>query len=131
MLLLYTTIFVASLSVALVARFIYKAVKNSKRSVYRSKERIHSNDKSAVRQKVMAASRAGAGARYSSDRRTPLTTQSYAGAYPAMPTVGSNQSNVWPYRQERSASVGKAYKVKRRVASRTSDADDRSKPWGW
>lgn len=37
----------------------------------------------------------------------------------------------WPYREEKSESTGKAYKVTRKVALQRTNLKTTSKPWGW
>ncbi|MDH4018445.1 MAG: hypothetical protein OEU84_02495 [Xanthomonadales bacterium] len=43
-----------------------------------------------------------------------------------------NQARVgWPYREEKSESAGKAYKVTRKVTLQRTNLKTTSKPWGW
>ena len=81
----YVTIFVASVVVALVARFIYKAITESSGSVYSSKERVaiiagSKGDKGKTARKTVTGAQAASG------RESRVTPMNLAKTHPAMPT---------------------------------------------
>jgi len=81
----YVTIFVASVVVVLVARFIYKAITDSSRSVYSSKERI-AIVASSKGNKGKTARKTVTGAQTASNRESRVTPKNLAKTHPAMPT---------------------------------------------
>jgi hypothetical protein len=43
----------------------------------------------------------------------------------------ANRSDVWPHREEKLESAGKAYKVTRKMPPQASNDGGSGKPWGW
>ena len=81
----YATILVASAIVALVARFIYKAISDSSRSAYSSKERMTIIGAPPELTKGKAR-KAVAGRPAHSGRESRVTPRNLAQTHPAMPT---------------------------------------------
>lgn len=82
----YTTFFIASLIVAVVALFIYKAVRDTSRSVYSSKERIAIISHPPGNQGKNTASKTVAASKPFPDRHSSLAQTNMVAAYPAMPS---------------------------------------------
>ena len=130
MTLTYSTIFLISLISALVALYLYRLISNAGKSFYRSKQRISRSNEIMGFQNNRAANTL-AGTVIHSGRNRRITTRNLASKHPAVPQAHRQQSNEWPYRENKSVNIGSAYKVKRKTVTRTSDKETESKPWGW
>jgi len=86
----YTTFFIASLIVAVVALFIYRAVRDTSRSVYSSKERIAIISHPPGNQGKNTASKPVAASKPFPDRHSSLAQSNMVEAYPAMPSEKIN-----------------------------------------
>ena len=112
MVLTYSTIFLASLIVAMIAFFLYRLVANASRSVSRaSKRAARSGDILGV--------------------PTGKASLKHASAHPAPPQAYREQKATWPYREDKSVAIGSAYKVKRKPTNRDNGKESGNKPWGW
>jgi len=111
----YSTLLLASLTVALIVLFLYQAIMHYARSA--SRKRVTRN--AAFERQTPAGSRD-----YGTWRNLAQTS-------PAMPTVNRNRNSIWPYREKRSVAVGTTNKVRRKSLAKTQNLKDTKKPWGW
>jgi hypothetical protein len=154
----YVTIFVASVVVALVGRFIYKTISDSSRSVYSSKERVA----------IIASSKDSKGKtadKTVSEQNSRVTPKNLAKTHPAMPTehvdwgwqgnagqvsepatshcslydansdpeptTRTRPNSGWPRREEKLEAGGRSYKVTRKEPRKHTNLETDAKPWGW
>lgn len=131
MLFTYTTIFFASLLVALAVLLIYKLVSKSSQKIHDSRVGNAELNQNLIYHKAKATR----GVAYSTSppadwngRGAPLDLTE---VHPARTTVERGQSDVWPYRKTKLGSVGSSHKVKRGGSSKNQKPGDTSQPWGW
>jgi hypothetical protein len=121
MILTYSTLFLASLTVVMIALFFYRLISHASKSASRARNRQHKVNHIKVEQKAHAWR--GAVSRVSVNGSVQTS--------PAMPASGSSQNAVWPFRENKQSAVGSAYKVRRRTSANKSNANYARKPWGW
>ena len=130
MTLTYTTIFLVSLITALVTLYLYKKISDASKSIYRSKKRIRrSNDIMGFQNDKVA--HAPAASAIASGHNSRVTTRNPAKKDPDVPQARREQGTSWPYRENKSVTIGSAYKVKRKTVGKKQDDDTEGKPWGW
>jgi hypothetical protein len=127
----YTTIFFASLLVAMVALLIYKVVSRSSESIHDSKARKAELNQNRVYHKAKGNRTVIYDTPPSLNWRERATPRDLTRAHPAMAAIERHKNDVWPYREKKPGSVGSSYKVKRKGSSGKQSAGDASKPWGW
>jgi len=110
MVLTYSTIFLASLAVALVALYIYKSISSARKSIYRSKQRITN----AGSQQCKAAYETAVSP-VLPGRKSRVTPGNLSGAEPVVPPVNRGPDTSWPYREDKHVRIGSAYKVRRKA----------------
>ena len=134
----YTSLFVASIIIALVVVWLYNAMKNVGKVVYRAiLPSSKNNPASHVKKRVLHAT--------VNDTRTPWGWQGkgrVAGGRnaqrkshhnkPVANPAGRSMQNVgWPYREEKLSSFGKAHTAQRKAKPKRTNPKTASKPWGW
>lgn len=121
MILTYSTLFLASLIVAMLTVFFLRLILHSSRSASRARKKHHQANSMMPDQNSQAW------------RKTVdnVTTRSGTQTSPAMPAGNYNQNGVWPYREEKHSSLGAAYKVRRKVAGDKPGVKYARTPWGW
>lgn len=127
----YTTIFFASLLVALVALLIYKLVSKSSQKIHDSRIGNAELNQNPIYHKAKDTRGAAYSTSPSADwsgRGAPLDLTE---VHPARTNVERGQSDVWPYRKTKLGSVGSSHKVKRNGSSKNQKPRDTSQPWGW
>ena len=130
MTLTYTTIFLASLLAALVVLHLYKKISDVSRSIYQSKKRIRrSNAIMGFQNKKAAHTRAASA--IPSGNNSRAATRNLTGKHPSVPQAQGEQGASWPYRENKSVTIGSAYKVKRKTAGKKQGDNSEGKPWGW
>ena len=151
--LVYATIFIVSIIVAVVSLVLYKVISDTSRSVYSSKEPIDiipQQDKSSAYASI--SDRA-----FPSGQTSHSTPRNMAQTFPAMPTeahddwsvrekgshcslydvnpveapVRKKRNTGWPQRVDKQEAGGSTYKVTRKRPAESADTEDGSKPWGW
>jgi len=147
----YITIFVVCVILAVVIRFVFKAISESSRSLSTSKTQVELIHSTPANKKAKAARNTATGTATRSVREpqhaTSVGTSSHCSLYDASsaePKENHNQNVGWPYREEKPASGGRTYKVTRkvattrRVAAKTPKVAAKTprhgaivKPWGW
>ena len=130
MTLTYSTIFLGSLFAALVALYIYKKISDASKSIYRSKKRIHRSNDIMGFQNNKAAHTPTASA-IPSGNNSRVATRKLTGKHPAVPQAHRGRGTSWPYRENKSVTIGSAYKVKRKTVGKKQDGETEGKPWGW
>ena len=130
MTLTYSTIFLGSLFAALVALYIYKKISDASKSIYRSKKRIHRSNDIMGFQNNKAAHTPAASA-VPSGNNSRVATRKLTGKHPAVPQAHRGRGTSWPYRENKSVTIGSAYKVKRKTVGKKQDEETEGKPWGW
>ena len=130
MTLTYTTIFLVSLLAALVTLYLYKKISDASKSIYRSRKRIRRSNDIMGFQNDKAAHIPAACA-IPSDHNSHVTTRNLAGKHPDVPQASRERGTSWPYRVNKSVTIGSAYKIKRKTAGKKHDDDTDGKPWGW
>lgn len=118
MILTYSTLFLASLIVAMLALFFYRLISHASRSASRARKRQNQANNLQTGQKTHAWRRAV----------SHVTTRDLHQTSPAMPIGRHSQNDVWPYRERQRSSVGNAYKIKRKAANKQPGTKT---PWGW
>jgi len=130
MTLTYSTIFLASLIAALVALYIYKFISDTTRSIYRSRKRIRRSNTLMGFQDNKAVYTSAASVMYSG-HNSRNTTRNLAIKHAAAPQGHREQGTSWPYRENKSVTIGSAYKVRRKTKTDIHDKESDGKPWGW
>jgi len=157
----YTALLIASLLAALVILWVYRSIRYSAGSVYKTV--ISETEIGSTSQlKRKAAPVASAGSQSPWGWKGHQTPANAAKTHAALPTekphwdwsgsrneVHDQQSENgpydnlskrattrkagagWPHREEKLEFAGKAYKVTRKAPSETSDTGTADKPWGW
>lgn len=141
----YATILIASLVLAVVAIFLYKAISGASRAVSRSKGRIAATN---------SLDRKGGVTRWSEGKNVPAMPVSSSGLSYQLPgqlarqgagvsqpslydvstaePVGKhNQNTGWPHREDKRGPGGTVYKVKRSSARKPSGSQSKNSHWGW
>jgi len=142
----YTSLFVASLVVALVVVWLYNAVADVATQIYRAFLPSSKNNTTKYVRDVPL---------HTTINDTPIpwgwgsheTPKTVAKTHAAIPSKespwgwpGSNKSKSvekekskvsWPYREEEPEFAGKSYKVTRQVKLRRTNLSTTGKPWGW
>jgi len=133
---IYTSLFLASLAVLLVARLVYKAIFSGYKAVskpgkpvYRPNARAVFTDSTPGYQKNGKVRKASTDELFPLDRASNATVWNLARTNPYTPQIQQNQNTAWLVREKRLASVGEVYKVRRRVAPKPQTLDIVSKPW--
>ena len=135
---IYTSLFLASLVLLLVARFIYKAicsgfnvVSESAKSINRTNARAAFADGGPGYQKNGKLRKASNDALIPLDRVNRETAWSLATTCATAPETLHNQNTTWLLREKKLelASAGKTFKVRRRVTPEPLTLDMVSKPW--
>ena len=130
MTLTYSTIFLVSLLAALVALYIYKKISDASKSIYRTKKRIRrSNDIMGFQNDKVAHTPAASA--IPSGNNSHVATRKLTGKHPAVPQAHRGRGTSWPYRENKSVTIGSAYKVKRKTVGKKQDEETEGKPWGW
>ena len=133
---IYTSLFLASLAVLLVARLVYKAtfsgysaVSKPVKRVYRSKARAVFTASTPACHKNGKVRKAFTDALVPLDRASNATVWNLARTNPYTPQIHQNQNAAWLVREKKLASVGEVYKVRRRVTPAPQTLDRVCKPW--
>lgn len=121
MILTYSTLFLASLIVVMIALFFYRLISHASRSASRAKNRHNKVNHIKAEQKAHAWRGAV----------SHVTANGSAQTSPAMPERGSSQNAVWPFRENKQSARGSGYKVRRKATGNQSNANYARKPWGW
>ena len=127
--LIYTGIFIASLMAALLVRNFYKAIAAKSRLVHVSKKPITRTDISTRYEEARAG--------FKTCNRIPVPTvqQSHKVALnlsktsPAKPNVCRNRDTSWLIHEKKLATMGRSYKVRRRVEPEPLTLEMASKPY--
>jgi hypothetical protein len=141
--LFYVSLFIACVISALVVLYIYNAIADAGKAVYRALLPSSKNNVSRHRRNVRFNSAI-------SDTPTPwgwngnehearqhgtkpATTNGTAGLHGFLNKQSNESLSVgWPYREDKVELAGKAYKVTRKTASKKLSPGTNSKqPWGW
>lgn len=153
----YTSLFIASLFAALIVLWVYRTVAFSIKSVYKTVlptsdtgPTSHLKDKA-----VPITSREKPTPWGWKGHETPANAAKTHAALPtekpnwgwsggqqgiheqngsyavSKPAAAGKPGAGWPYREEKSEFAGKAYKVTRKVATKTASTNTADKPWGW
>ena len=146
--LIYATILIASLILAVVALVLYKVISGSSKAVNRSKGRI------AATNAFNSQDRSGGVTRWNEGKTVPAVPQSSSGldyqvpgqlarqgagvghsgshdVSTAEPVDHHNKNTGWLGREDRRAPGGKVYKVKRTSARKPAGSQSMNEPWGW
>ena len=130
MTLTYSTIFLVSLLAALLILYIYKKISDVSRSIYQSKKRIRrSNAIMGFQNEKAAHTRAASAIPSGNNSRT--ATRNLTEIHPSVPQAQGERGTSWPYRKNKSVTIGSAYKVKRKTAGKKQGDNSEGKPWGW
>ena len=147
--LFYTTLFVISVIAALIILYLFNALKDAGKAVYRaflpsSKDSLARHiDDVQYRTTINDTSTPWGwngndhGIREHHPKRAAGNAKSGLDAF--INQVGNDRDQKarkraavsWPYREEKSEFTGKAYKVKRKVTPRKTNSETKGKPWGW
>ena len=145
----YTSLFIASLVVALVIVWLYNAVADVATQIYRAFLPSSKNNTTEYVREVSLRTTIN-------DTRTPWgwnsheTPRTVAKTHAAIPSSTSKASPwgwpgsdkpksaekekskvSWPCREEESEFAGKSYKVTRKAKPRRTNLSTAGKPWGW
>jgi len=130
MTLTYTTIFLVSLLAALVTLYLYKKISDASKSISQSRKRIRRSNNIMGFKNDKAAHMPAASA-IPSGHNSHVTTGNLDGKHPDVPQARRERGVSWPYREDKSVTIGSAYKVKRKTVGKKRDDDTDGKPWGW
>lgn len=145
----YTALFVASVIAALITLYLFNVLKDAGKAVYRaflpsSKDNLsrHIDDvpfHATIKDTSTPWGWNGNdhGIREHHPKRAVRNANSGLDGF--LSQVGNERDQKaskkvaasWPYREEKSESTGKAYKVTRKVTPRKTNLEKTGKPWGW
>ena len=136
--LIYTSLFLASLVVLVVARIIFKAISSGYKVVSEyGKSADRSNARFAIAENTPGYQKSGKTRKASIEALTPLDMVSRETAWNSAKTRATahrarhNQDSAWLLREEKlaPAAAGKVFKVRRRVTPEPLTLEMVSKPW--
>lgn len=136
--LIYTSLFLASLAVLVVARISYKAISSGYKVVSDSgKSADRFNERLAIAENTPGYQKSGKTHKASTEALSPLnmvsreTAGNSAKTHATTPRNHHNQGSAWLLREEKlaPAAAGKVFKVKRRVTQEPQTLEMVSKPW--
>ena len=127
--LIYTGIFLASLMAALLVRNFYIAVAAKSRLVHVSKKPIAKADSSARYQNARAGFKTCNGIPVPTVQQSHKVALNLSKTSPAKPNVCRNRDASWLIHEQKLASMGRSYKVRRRVEPEPLTLEMASKPY--
>lgn len=144
----YTTLFIGSLILAVIGLVVYRVIEGTSRSILSSKgpvSIVSSTTELPTAHAPLAVADAAAwpSARVNAaplnqvreqppHQATAAASTKHCSLYDVDPTAPpTSRNDVWPHREEKLESAGKAYKVTRNVPPQASNDEDSDKPWGW
>ena len=129
----YTSLFLIVLLASVIIVWLYRAIFGVGRTGYRSSVRGGRTVSKRTKARMQAHRAAHPVSPHVIDGPVSLRGHARAGEnmFAATHTPGAAGANAgWPYKEEKMESVGKAYRVNRKAATK-SNADKDGKPWGW
>lgn len=127
--LIYTTILIASLIVAVLARLFFTEASNKSLSLYGSNEGIAISTGARAYKSRKAYHQTRSSALVPSGEDFRVTAWNQEKTHPVTPIVRCNRDTSWLLREKKLVSVGNTYKVKRRVEPTAPTLDLVSKPF--
>ena len=127
--LIYTGIFLASLMAALLVRNFYKTVAAKSRLVHFSKKPNAITDSSTRYQKARAGFKTCNGIPVPTVQQSHKVALNLSKTSPAKPNVCRNRDTSWLIHEKKLATMGRSYKVRRRVEPEPLTLEMASKPY--